>query len=129
MDSQNVTLGKRIAAARMARGWNKADLARRSHVAPSYITRVERGEFDRPSVDRIKAIADALDLNVTDLTEPPRTPVSAGVLGELEQLYGEDDRPLIFETIDGLKRHSPRQRRKILDILHTLVLDLPEPHP
>lgn len=127
MDSDVVTLGKRIAAAREDRHWSKSDLARRANVAASYITRIERGDFDRPSVDRVKAIADALHLNVSDLTEPPRVPSSVGAMGELELLFGEDERPLIFETIAGLKRHSPRQRRKILDILRTLVLDLPEP--
>ena len=83
MDSQIVMLGRRIAAARNARGWSKAELARRAGVAPSYITRVERGEFLRPSIDQIKTISDALGVNVTDLTEPPRAPISPGILGEL----------------------------------------------
>lgn len=127
MDSHIVMLGRRITAARIARGWSKADLARKASVAPSYITRVERGEFARPSVDQIKTIADALGLSVHDLTDPPRAPISAGILGELELLFGEDERPLISETVAGLKRHSPRQRRKILEILRSLVVDLPEP--
>lgn len=67
-------LGQRITAARNARGWSRSDLARKARVDPSYVTRIEEARFTRPSVDKVRAIASALGVNVADLTDPPRSP-------------------------------------------------------
>src|SRR4051812_5763648 len=81
MTPESVRLGKKITTAREARGWSRSDLARRAHVDPSYVTRIEDAQYKRPSVDKVRAIALALGINVTDLTEP--LPVSGGIRGQL----------------------------------------------
>lgn len=64
-------LGQRITAARNARGWSRSDLARKAQVDPSYVTRIEEAHFKRPSVDKVRALAGALGINVAALTDPP----------------------------------------------------------
>lgn len=55
-----IGLGKRIADARSTAGMTRKDLAEKIGVAPSTITRYERGEFDRISTPVIKAIERAV---------------------------------------------------------------------
>lgn len=52
-------VGRRIAAARKVRGMSQEELAERSGVATSAITRYETGDM-MPGFSRVAAIADAL---------------------------------------------------------------------
>jgi transcriptional regulator with XRE-family HTH domain len=70
MEQDVVLLGQRITAARNARGWSRSDLARKAQVDPSYVTRIEEAHFKRPSVDKVRALAGALGINVNALTDP-----------------------------------------------------------
>ncbi len=126
MDGPNrALLARRLIAARAARGWNKSELARRAGVVPSYIHRLEASQIGRPSIDKITLIAQALGVNIGDLTEPPRDPLAAGQIGRLERLFGAEDQPKIARIAAGLERHSRRQRSEILDIVERMV-SLPE---
>lgn len=57
----------RLKVAREAKGWNKAELARRSGVSESTIGRYERG-IQSPTVDTARDLADALDVSLEWLT-------------------------------------------------------------
>lgn len=121
MDRDVVLLGKRITAAREARRWTRSDLARKAGVDPSYVTRIEEAHYKRPSVDKVAAIARALGIPVTDLTEPPPD-LAAGVApGELEAMFRPDETLLVAAVARGLKRHSPRRRRQILEAMAAFV--------
>lgn len=76
-------LAQRITRERRRRGWSKADLARKAVIEPSYITRIEAAKFDHPSIDKVRAIADALGVRVSDLTDAPPEPVDADVVDQL----------------------------------------------
>jgi transcriptional regulator with XRE-family HTH domain len=54
-----------LQAMRMARGWSKADLAKRARFDPSTITRLEQGSRD-PERDTVLQLADAMALPVSD---------------------------------------------------------------
>lgn len=122
MTPEAVRLGKRITAAREARGWSRSDLARRARVDPSYVTRIEEAQYKRPSVDKVRALAFALGINVTDLTEP--VPASAGIQRQLEAmgLDPQEEAQLAAEIMADVATMAPgRERIDTLRALRTLI--------
>lgn len=68
-----VDLGKRVRAAREARGLEQKNLAAAGDVSQSYISQIERGEIDDPSAFVLRAIETLLGLYSGYLTEPAET--------------------------------------------------------
>lgn len=54
--------GQKVAAARRRRGWTQADLGRRTHLAQTTISKIERGDGGTLSVAAWQRVADALQL-------------------------------------------------------------------
>lgn len=123
MRDENVRMGKRITTAREARGWSKADLARRASVTPSYITRIEQGAFDRPSIDLVSGIARALNVGVSDLmgtaTEPAEVASLRAAL--IAKGYRPEEAPVLDRLVTRMLEYSPRQRRQLLDLMDRMV--------
>jgi transcriptional regulator with XRE-family HTH domain len=113
MDTLSVLLGQRIAAARRVRGWNKSDLARHGGVTPSYITKLEAGRIDRPSMEKIRALAGALGVRVTDLTDPPTADPDAALLDQIRTLVGTDE-PLVRAIFADLAARTLEDRQSVL---------------
>jgi transcriptional regulator with XRE-family HTH domain len=124
MKAENVLMGKRIADARSRKRWTKAKLATIAGVAPSYITRIEQGVYDRPSVDLVKSIADALGLRVTDLTDPSPAPVAAGIEAELRALFPPERAEAVAEILRVLARHDEQNQWLVLNTMKPLILGL-----
>jgi transcriptional regulator with XRE-family HTH domain len=61
-------IGRRIAAARDAKGWTQLDLAYEAGKSPSTISRWERGEL--PTVRELMRIAGILEVPAEQLVEP-----------------------------------------------------------
>ena len=61
--------GSDIAAARKARGWTQAQLARRTKIPQSQISRIERNP-DRTTIRTLKKLAKALGVDVRQLIRP-----------------------------------------------------------
>jgi transcriptional regulator with XRE-family HTH domain len=57
-------LGTAIRRVRQRRGWRQQDLSERSGVSQPVISRMERGHFGSQSIDRIRAVASALEIRV-----------------------------------------------------------------
>lgn len=93
MKAENVLLGNRIREAREKRRWNKRELAQRAGVVPSYITRIEAAEFDAPSIEKVKAIATALGVAVTDLTDE-YDPLPPDLMEQVAEIANADERML-----------------------------------
>jgi transcriptional regulator with XRE-family HTH domain len=68
-------LGNLIAEARGRYGWSASELARRSKVAQSTVFRLEQGEFLSPSPDTLAKLAEALQLNLSDVLLMAQYPV------------------------------------------------------
>jgi transcriptional regulator with XRE-family HTH domain len=74
------SLGENIRQARIARGLSGAQLGRLAGTNSSNITRIESGETASPTLELLRRIAGALELDLTDLlayfgvTVPPATP-------------------------------------------------------
>lgn len=117
-------MGKAITKVRERHRWTKADLARRAGVAPSYITRIEAGQFERPSVDQIKAIANALGVPLSDLTDTAPA-VADGIEVALSAMFPPDRAPLVAEIVRVLARHDAKTQWFILGTMKPLVQGIP----
>jgi len=60
------TARQRIRSLRLARGWSLDELARRSYIGPSTISRIETGQR-RLALDQLVSLAHALDTTVDEL--------------------------------------------------------------
>ncbi|MCP5367647.1 MAG: helix-turn-helix transcriptional regulator [Hyphomicrobiales bacterium] len=72
-----MSLGKRVRTLRKARGWTLSDVNRRSGLAISTISKMERGEISL-TYDRFIRLARAMDLDVSDLFSPGAEPFTPG---------------------------------------------------
>lgn len=75
-------IGDRIRAERLARGWTREDLARRTAISAGYIKLLERNARPNPTGDTLAALATAFGLTVDELRrpgdgEPPVAPLQA----------------------------------------------------
>ncbi|MCP3978766.1 MAG: helix-turn-helix transcriptional regulator [bacterium] len=118
-------IGQRLASARLRRGLSQATVARRSGVAPSYISRIENGRV-QPSFRTVQRVADAVRVSVGELVSESETrdhapgagcPVtpSGGCLLDLLRPQQEVDRG------SGADVFSPRQVRLLRRLARWLV--------
>lgn len=56
----NTKFGRRVRALRAEQGWGLRKFAKAVGVSPTYLSKIERGEFPPPAEDKVVAIADAL---------------------------------------------------------------------
>ena len=105
---KNVALADRLKALRKARGWTQHDLSRASGLTRSHISRLERGDIQLPSSERLRQLAIALGTSLDDLLEAAgyRDPVRDN--GDLPDLavylrhkYGLDD-PRLVEAVSTI---------------------------
>lgn len=121
-------IGRRVREARLSRGWDQSELARRVQVAPSYISRLEKGKFS-PSAIRLTAIADVLGRRITDLTEPPPPPhesEDAALRRLLEAKIGKENAPIVAAMLPKLRGLDPAEVRKLAEIV-SIMLGRPTP--
>lgn len=87
-------------AIRECRGITKSELAVAAEQAPSYITQLEKGDRDRPSVTVIRRLAEALEC------DPRALYVEPGVDRLLDELVDRinGDRPVLDTAIDFLAK-------------------------
>jgi transcriptional regulator with XRE-family HTH domain len=71
-DSGVAPLGARIRKLRRDRGWNLAELSRRSDIALSTLSKVENGLLSL-AYDRLQQVAAAFDLSLSEFIAPPST--------------------------------------------------------
>lgn len=56
----NTAFGRRVRALRAEQGWGLRKFAKAVGVSPTYLSKIERGEFPPPAEDKVVAIADTL---------------------------------------------------------------------
>jgi transcriptional regulator with XRE-family HTH domain len=80
-------VGRRIAAARIRKGWTQLVFAGEANVSPGSVSRWERGKL--PPVRELVRIAQVLGIEVAELVEESPPPLSPGeqlILAEIEKL-------------------------------------------
>ena len=61
------TLAKNIRRLRLQKGWSQDELARKTDIPFTTLTKIETGVIKKPSVFTVEQIAAALDISVDDL--------------------------------------------------------------
>ena len=74
--STEMSVGKRIQAARLKRGFSQSAVSRRAGMAPSYLSRIESSKV-HPTVRMAMRIATVLRISLDDLVGP-RPPETSG---------------------------------------------------
>ena len=108
---KNVVLAERLRTLRKARGWTQHDLSRASGLTRSHISRLERGDIQLPSSDRLRQLALALGTSLDDLLEAAGYRDAAADTADLPDLssylrrkYGLDD-PRLIESVGLILDH------------------------
>lgn len=103
-------LGARIRRRRKALGLTAKALARAAEVSPSYISQLEHGKQDRPSLEVLNVLAMALGLSPADLlgvpvpvAVPPEIPSPLATLSEDMGLDVQTTTMLAGIHLDGLQ--------------------------
>lgn len=69
MTQETTHIGQKIREARRMRGWTQAELAERIGIDHTGVSHLENGRHDNPTLERIRRIADALDVTTEWLLE------------------------------------------------------------
>ena len=102
-------IGRRIKAERTARGVSQQELAEVVATDPGHLSRVEGGKTP-PSINLIKAIADALNVPVATLFKD--VPIKRPAVDDLA-----------FKMSTLVKDLSPKKRSKIYRVLKSIAAD------
>lgn len=110
------TLAQNLKALRKARGWSQADLAHRTGVHITHVSRVETGKY-LPAIDFVmktaKAFGVSLDQLLGDLEEQPEITIEDKDLAERVRLLeslAKDERDALVKVIDAvLTKHRIQQ--------------------
>ncbi len=108
--SVGILLGENIARYRRAQGWTQQELAEAVEIESVTVSRIETGS-SIPSLVRLVAIAEALDVSLVELVggvSPHATDQAEAIAAALKQVKPED-RYLLLETV---KRFAERLGRK-----------------
>ena len=63
-----MSLAKNIRLFRKQKGLTQAELAKAVGCHKQYLSELERGKYDNPAIKLVRAIADALDVKIDELT-------------------------------------------------------------
>jgi transcriptional regulator with XRE-family HTH domain len=125
-----MALAERISRERTRRGWSKADLARKARIDPSYVTRIEAAQFNHPSIDKVRAIAEALRIDLSALTDPPptETPDDQALLRKLiERRVGDRaSAELVQMLLDRIHGRPPADQQTVIRLVDALIDALPD---
>lgn len=96
------TIGERIRFNRKKRGWSQYKLAKEADVQPSTISQIESGARQKPSVDVLRKVADALSTTISELL---------GQKNENEEVH------LLFRKLESLSENEKEFIKKQIDLL------------
>lgn len=94
--TQNATVGERIRTLRQTKCWGLNELAEKTDLSKGYLSELERGEQDNPTIMVLHRIATALGTTIADLLgQPgigPRSELPTSLPGPLLELVRERQR-------------------------------------
>lgn len=115
-------LGQRISHERERRGWTRSHLARKAGLDPSYVTRIEEAKFQHPSIDKVRALAAALSVDLSTLTEPPPSNDDDALLRKLiERRVGLENGQLVATILEKVRGRPPADQQTVLSVLDVLM--------
>ena len=108
---RNVKFGAYVRQERENREIGLREMAKKIGVSPTYISKVERDEFPPPAEDKVKAIAEILDLDVDELLA-----LAGKVSSDLTQIIREHPREMA-SFLRGTRGMSKDQMAKALNLI------------
>jgi transcriptional regulator with XRE-family HTH domain len=120
-----VSIGANIKRFRKLRGLTQERLAEKANISRSYLADVERDRYN-PSVDTLKAIAEALDVSVDDILESAgeKTLFRGTEQKDTDNAYDytkdKDIPPAVKEMLDKLSSYPPDKQERIVKQINTL---------
>lgn len=109
-------IGQKIRKFRRNRGWTLEDVAKQADLSPGFLSQIERGQA-HPSLSSLKAIADALEVPLSQFFIPPLN-TSIVTRACARKAFQVDGSPLRYSSLSG-----PIDGKK----LEPLLVELP-PH-
>ena len=106
-----MTLGRKIAESRKARGWTQGQLADKVGVHPSHITRWER-DRNQPSVATLSKLAESLSVSIEELTSTPSKRA-------IQESIQDDTLLSQFKSVQDL---DERDRSTIMHVIDAFVV-------
>lgn len=92
-------IGKKIRKFRRSRGWTLEELADQTDLSPGFLSQIERGQA-HPSLTSLKAIADALEIPLSQFFVPPLNTSMVTRAGE-RKTFQVDSSPLRYSSLSG----------------------------
>jgi FMN phosphatase YigB (HAD superfamily) len=100
--SQELVLGKTIAAARKAAGFTQQDLCAKADLSYSTLAKIERGAIKSPSVFTVAAIAAATGTSVEQLTGVASGIVATPALPQIDYKTAKNGVQFVYFDINGV---------------------------
>lgn len=120
---RNIVLGDRLLLSRRSVDIDQRELARRSGVSATYISKIERGHVHNVTIDVVFKLAEALDLSVgyllglTDIpSDEPGTPLQTTETTLTFEVKDRELRRIVQELIAILVELAPEDRQLVFDV-------------
>lgn len=111
MSNLNARLAERIKQVRMARGWSLQDLADKSAVSRSTLSRIENADVS-PTAETLGSLSSAFQMSISQLLAPVETPFAAIVRRNEQALWQDPEngfsRRLVSPPSGGLSAEVVR---------------------
>ncbi|MDC4242139.1 MULTISPECIES: helix-turn-helix domain-containing protein [Clostridium] len=104
-------VGSKIAEIRNSKGISLSKLARDAGISKGYLSNIENGIKENPSVELLEKIASALGVNVSDLFD--EEPIK-NIEDELDIL--EEDMKILFSKAKQLSKENRKKVLKMIEI-------------
>lgn len=102
-------VGKKITLLRKLKGISLSKLANDAGISKGYLSNIETGKKENPSVDLLDKIAMALGVNVSDLFDSDEEP--RDLLDDMEE-----DMKILFSKAKQLSKENRQKVLKMMDI-------------
>ncbi len=119
------SFGERLRRARSARGKTLRQVAGSAGVSIAYLSDLERGVLENPTLDKLRGIAAALSISLNDLLdvrEPSHVPSNQEPPALQEFTSGEPFRSVTAEQAKRLRRDPGELRERWVEILRGIDL-------
>lgn len=114
------TFGDLVREIRRSKDWTQGFVAKRAGMSPGYVGLIETGERgDRPKLDMVKRLAQALGTNVEETEALMR---AAGHLGPNEELI-DGKRPTTLSMIEADPRLTDYQKSVVAAVYRAYLPD------
>lgn len=108
-------LGKMIRRLREKKGWSTQRLAEKANISGSYLNRIEVGERKRPTLIVLEDLANALEINITELLQ--LTHMDDKELISLDELFLSNE-----ITVNGTETLSADVKEDLLKVIDIIFM-------